>query len=381
MKSIMRVVAFALAFTLAFNTVLIGCTNANAVKISPKTISMYVGDTYIVKLKGNKKKVKWSLSNSKAKLSKKAKKKCLITAVKKGNVKLTAKIGKKKYVCKIKISQYVAPAATTVDDHICTTTEYAINYSTTEANATVQNTTTAQAATTTTATTTTSAATTTAAATTEKKASSGTTENAGEYSLESKHKGEGTFYDRTSTGAANLDEYESKYLTCAMQTSDYMNNMAGAYIEITDKDGDKVKVLVTDRLPEGKKGDIDLTRKAFKTIEPEVTGRMKISWKIIALPTDEPISYRFKPTSSEWWAEIQVRNHRYPIKSLEYLDNNTGKYVKLERQEYNYFTAPSGMGKGPYTFRVTDIYGRKLIDKNISISKKDIKGSKNFPII
>lgn len=195
------------------------------------------------------------------------------------------------------------------------------------------------------------------------------------------HRGKATFYDLVSAGAANLDDFGDKYYTAALNTTDYMNNMAGAYLQLTDKDGDAIKVLVTDRLPEGTKGDIDLTRKAFKKIEPEVTGVMRVTWKVIPLPTTEPVSYLFKPSSSQYWAEVQVRNHRYPIASLEYYDKNQKKYVKLERQEYNYFTAPSGMGEGPFTFRVTDIYGHKIVDKNIKLetSGKAVKGKANFP--
>ncbi len=206
--------------------------------------------------------------------------------------------------------------------------------------------------------------------------------DAGEYSITKVHSGEGTFYDRTSTGAANLDDYEAAYLTAAMNNEDYMNGLAGAYVEVTDKDGDKVKVLITDRLPEGKKGDIDLSRKAFKTIEPEKTGRMKITWKIISLPTSEPISFMWKPTSTQYWAEVQVRNGRYPIKSVEYYDASAKAYKKLERKEYNYFAAPKGMGgAGPYTFRVTDFYGHVLVEKGISINTagKAVKGKNNFP--
>ncbi|MCR4690894.1 MAG: pilus assembly protein N-terminal domain-containing protein [Lachnospiraceae bacterium] len=204
--------------------------------------------------------------------------------------------------------------------------------------------------------------------------------DAGQYSIGKVHKGEATFYDRVSTGCANLDSYEKNYLTAALNTEDYMNGLAGAYLEVTDKDGDVCRVLITDRLPEGKKGDIDLSRKAFRTIEPEVTGRMAITWKIIPFPTQEPISYLWKETSSVYWAEIQVRGGRYPIKKLEYLDAD-GSYKELQRQEYNYFTAPSGMGKGPYTFRVTDFYGHTLIDKDVAIRNdgKSIKGKANFP--
>ncbi len=204
--------------------------------------------------------------------------------------------------------------------------------------------------------------------------------DAGEYSISKTHSGEGTYYDRTSTGAANLDDYESVYYTAAMNTYDYMNNMAGAYIEVTDKDGDKINVLITDRLPEGKKGDIDLTRKSFGQIEKLVTGRMNITWKIVPLPTNDPVAFKWKPTSSQYWAEVQVRNHRYPVKSLEYLNSN-GKYVALTRQEYNYFTAPNGMGKGPFTFRITDIYGHQIIESGIAMNTtgKVVNGSKNFP--
>lgn len=174
---------------------------------------------------------------------------------------------------------------------------------------------------------------------------------------------------------------EDTYYTAAMNHEDYMNGLAGAYIEITDKDGDKINVVITDRLPKGKKGDIDLTRKTFQQIEPLATGRMDITWKIVPLPTTEPIQYVFKPTSSQYWAEVQVRNHRYPIKKLEYFDTATNAYVELPRQEYNYFTAVSGMGTGPFTFRVTDFYGHVLVDTGISMNTTGtpVNGKANFP--
>lgn len=205
--------------------------------------------------------------------------------------------------------------------------------------------------------------------------------NAGSYSILKKHTGEATFYDRISTGACNLDYMEKKYYTCAMNIEDYNNGLAGAYIYIKDKDGDVVKAVVTDCLPEGKKGDIDLTRKAFAKIEPLVTGRMNIEWKIIPLPTPDPISYLFKPDSSKWWAQVQVRNQRYPIKKLEYYDVNAKKYVTLKRESFNYFTAPSGFGTSSIKFRVTDFYGHVLVDDGIkmNLTGTPVKGKKNFP--
>ncbi|SNU08055.1 Peptidoglycan-binding domain-containing protein, expansin [Lachnospiraceae bacterium] len=207
--------------------------------------------------------------------------------------------------------------------------------------------------------------------------------DAGDYSINKEHSGEGTFYDPEAGGAANLDDFASKnnLYTAAMNNEDYMNGLAGAYVEITDKDGDKINVLIADRLPEGAKGDIDLTRTAFKTIEPEVTGRMNITWKIIPLPTDGPIQFLWKPTSTQYWAQVQIRNNRYPIKKLEYLDAGTNTYKELPREEYNYFTASDGLGSsGPYTFRITDFYGHVLIEEGISIDKTEtpVNGKNNF---
>lgn len=316
---------------------------AKTVKLSKKTITTTVDQKITIYLKNNKKKVSWSVSNKKIlSITKKTKAKIVIKTKKSGTAKVQAKVGKKKYSCKV-----IVNAKDVTDNKTEETTE-----NTTEE---VKD---------------------------EQPSDATKTVDAGEFSINSVHNGIATFYNRTSTGAANLDSYEVKYYTAAMYEDDYLKNMAGAYLEVTDKDGDKVKVMITDILPhaEGSSGNLDLSEKAFASIEPKVTGRMQISWKIIPLPTAEPISYKFKPTSSQWWAEVQVRNHRYPIKSLEY-KNASGVYVALERKSYNYFAAPSGMGAGPYTFRVTDIYGHELIDTGIVLdtTEKEIAGKANFP--
>ena len=206
-----------------------------------------------------------------------------------------------------------------------------------------------------------------------------------EYAPTQIHTGEGTFYDRgETTGAANLDDFEETYLTAAMNSEDYLNGLAGAYIEITDKDGDQVNVLITDMLPAGQKGDIDLSRKAFKQIEPTETGRMAISWRVIALPTADPVRFLWKPTSSKYWAQVQVRNNTYPVAGLEVLDEKTGNYIPLIRESYNYFTAPDGLGDGDcFTFRITDIYGRQITETDVPLKTngKEVPGTTNFPAL
>lgn len=193
------------------------------------------------------------------------------------------------------------------------------------------------------------------------------------------HKGYATYYGGGYRGGcALLDPIPKKYYVTALNLSDYNTALlAGAYLQVKGKHG-KVKVLVTDLLPEGKKGDLDLNESAFPKIDKKVKGKVKISWKIIPFPTKKPIRYKFKEGSSPYWCGIQIRNHVYPIAKLEY-KNKKGKYIALKRTQYNYFES-SKLGAGPYTFRVTDIYGNVLIDKNIPLSlNKQVSGKKNFP--
>lgn len=197
------------------------------------------------------------------------------------------------------------------------------------------------------------------------------------------HTGEGTFYGGGYVGGcAMLDPVSSDYWIVAMNLDDYNNaQLAGAYLEVTGELG-TINMLVTDLLPEGKKGDLDLYVDAFPLIAPAEKGRVPVSWKIIPLDTAEnaPLCYKYKEGTTEYWCGVQVRNHRYPIAKLEYLNKN-GEFTEIERRQYNYFESDS-MGAGPFTFRITDIYGQVVIDENIPLSYNDteiIQGHVQLP--
>ena len=199
-----------------------------------------------------------------------------------------------------------------------------------------------------------------------------------EYAKDAIHTGDATFYGGGYVGGcAMLDPVSRNYDIAALNIFDYNDAlMAGAYLEVTGEKG-KVNVLITDLLPEGQKGDIDLHEKTFEKIIPKEKGRVKATWRVIALPTDEPISYKFKEGSSKYWCGVQVRNHRYPVAKLEY-KNAKGEFITLHRERYNYFIS-SEMGQGPFTFRVTDIYGHVIIDENIPLTlEHEVKGKANF---
>lgn len=196
------------------------------------------------------------------------------------------------------------------------------------------------------------------------------------------HSGEATFYGGGyEGGCAMLDPVSKDYWIVAMNLPDYnCAELAGAYLEVTGELG-TINVLVTDLLPEGKKGDLDLYTDAFPLIAPAEKGRVPVTWKIVPLDTaeDAPLNYRYKVGSTEFWCAVQVRNHRYPIERLEYL-NSDGEFVELPRRNFNYFEAQSGLGKGPFTFRITDIYGQVVIDEDIPFTPDEVQeGHVQFP--
>lgn len=197
------------------------------------------------------------------------------------------------------------------------------------------------------------------------------------------HTGEGTFYGGGYVGGcAMLDPVSTDYWIVAMNLADYNNaQLAGAYIEVTGELG-TINMLVTDLLPEGKKGDLDLYVDAFPLIAPAEKGRVPVSWRIIPLDTAEnaPVCYKYKKGTTKYWCGVQVRNHRYPITRLEYLNKN-GEFVEIPRRNYNYFESME-MGEGPFTFRITDIYGQVIVDEGIPLETDDsviVQGHVQFP--
>ncbi len=195
------------------------------------------------------------------------------------------------------------------------------------------------------------------------------------------HYGYATYYGGGYEGGCSmLDPVSKDYFVTALNIFDFDTaRMSGAYLEVTGPLG-KINVMVTDLLPEGQKGDLDLNIDAFPHVANPIDGKVPISWRIIPLNTDGPVQYKYKEGSSEFWIGVQVRNHRYPVDKFEYMDKN-GEFIEIPRRNYNYFETRD-MGPGPYTFRVTDIYGQEFIDKDIPFTGSEtiVPGTQQFPI-
>lgn len=83
------------------------------IKLNKKKVTLYVGKSVRLKVKGTKKKAKWKSSSKKvATVSSKG----TVKAKKKGTAKITAKVGKKKLVCRVTVKNKQNPPSTVVND-------------------------------------------------------------------------------------------------------------------------------------------------------------------------------------------------------------------------------------------------------------------------
>lgn len=68
-------------------------------KINKSKVTVYVGQSTVLKVSGTKKKANWKTSNNKVATVKNGK----VTAKKSGTAVITAKVGSKKYTCKVTV--------------------------------------------------------------------------------------------------------------------------------------------------------------------------------------------------------------------------------------------------------------------------------------
>jgi expansin len=193
------------------------------------------------------------------------------------------------------------------------------------------------------------------------------------------HQGIATYYNATGAGACSFDPSPNDLMVAAMNADEYDNAaLCGAYLKVDGPKG-TIAIRIVDLCPECKAGHLDLSREAFALIADLPQGVVPITWQVISPDLNGPIAYHFKNGSNQWWTAVQVRNHRNPIAKFEYL--SAGQWVAVPRVSYNYFVQTNpGMGTGPYTFRVTDLYGNVLVDSGIAhVENGTVNGAAQFP--
>jgi expansin (peptidoglycan-binding protein) len=173
--------------------------------------------------------------------------------------------------------------------------------------------------------------------------------------------GVATYYDATGAGNCSFDPSPSDLDVAAMDDPEWQgSSVCGACATVMGPKGN-VTVRIVDRCPECEKGHLDLSKQAFAKIADLSAGRVPITWSIVSCNVSGNVAYQFKQGSSQYWTAIQVRNHKVPIRSLAWNKNGTN-WVDVNRESYNYFVEPNGMGTRAIKIRITSRDNQTLED-------------------
>jgi expansin len=186
--------------------------------------------------------------------------------------------------------------------------------------------------------------------------------------------GKATFYELASGGGnCSYVGPPSDGLFVALSPGEYKAAAAcGGYLDVTGPRG-KVRVKVVDQCPECETGHIDLSRKAFARIADPVQGIVNVSYRAVRNPTlPGPLSFRVKEGSSQFWFAVLVIDHGNPLSTVEVRSGGSG-WRTLQRTDFNYYVAESGVGSGPFTIRVTDVYGHRATASGIRLAPAQVQ--------
>jgi expansin len=185
--------------------------------------------------------------------------------------------------------------------------------------------------------------------------------------------GMATYYDSVDGGNCGLPGAPADHLDVALSHVEYGTaDACGGYLDVTGPTG-SVRVLITNQCPECEVGHIDLSKTAFARIGPMVAGEIDVTYSLVKNPPlPQPMAMRVKTGSSRWWMQIQPLDHGNPIASFE-LQTDSG-WRSLVHSNDNFWTAENpGPGDGPFTVRVTDIYGQSATVDGITLSPDQVQ--------
>ncbi len=170
--------------------------------------------------------------------------------------------------------------------------------------------------------------------------------------------GMATHYASTDGGNCALPAAPADHLDVALSHDEYGTaDACGGYLDVVGPDG-SVRVLITNQCPECPVGHLDLSEQAFARIGRLEAGEVPVTYSLVRNPPlVQPIAIRVKTGSSQWWMQIQALDHGNPIARFE-LATGDG-WRSLVHSNDNFWTAENpGPGPGPFTVRITDIFGQ-----------------------
>ncbi|WBB98216.1 expansin EXLX1 family cellulose-binding protein [Solwaraspora sp. WMMA2080] len=181
------------------------------------------------------------------------------------------------------------------------------------------------------------------------------------------NQGKATFYDAQGQGGnCSFDSAPADRMYVALGPDEYADAAAcGGYLDVTGPRG-TVRVVVMDQCPECAAGHLDLSREAFARIADPVRGIVDVSYRAVVDPPTGPLAVRVKEGASQWWFAVRVTDHGNPLATVE---ARTGSgWRGLVRHDYNYWLADDGLGPGPYSLRVTDVYGNRTTVPGVQLA-------------
>jgi expansin (peptidoglycan-binding protein) len=151
----------------------------------------------------------------------------------------------------------------------------------------------------------------------------------------------------------------------------------GGVLDVTGPKG-TARVMVTDQCPECEPGHLDLSQDAFAKLGDLSAGIIPISYEAVAdPPLPGPLAIRVKEGSSIWWTAFLVINHGNPLASVE-LKRPDGSWLALERTPYNQWLKQDGAGEAPYSLRITDLQGHRVVVNGIALEPTVVQTSGVF---
>jgi expansin (peptidoglycan-binding protein) len=180
------------------------------------------------------------------------------------------------------------------------------------------------------------------------------------------------------TGNCNFPINQNDLLVIALDPAAYAAAaMCGACAEMELPDQKKkVRVRVVDSCSGCAPEQLGVSPQVFDALGGSDLLQANVRWRFITCPVEGPIRYHIKDGSSAYWVAIQVRNHRLPIRKLEW--EKDGTWHEVKRESYNYFVQEN-LGPGPVHVRVTAHNGKTLEDTLPYIQgNTDIDGAAQF---
>ncbi|MDW5329808.1 expansin EXLX1 family cellulose-binding protein [Plantactinospora sp. KLBMP9567] len=188
------------------------------------------------------------------------------------------------------------------------------------------------------------------------------------------YKGKASHYDGGGSGGnCSLPGPPANRLYVALGSSQYAGSAAcGSFLDVTGPKG-TVRVMVLDRCAGCTNNKIDLSRQAFAKIADLSQGIVPVRYRAaVDPPLSGPLTFRLKSGVSQYWFAVQVGNHGNPVKSVA-AKRGGSSWRAAKRGSDNYWVIDGGIGPGPYSIRVTDVYGHQAVATGIRLAPRQVQ--------